>query len=271
MIPIRDNIPSRTTPYVNHAIIGICALVFFAQLREAPDEPSLVERYGMIPARISHPGQRIEIPVEQVVVPTSHGPEIRVLKREAAPNAVPALLTMLTCIFLHGGWMHFIGNMWFLYIFGDNVEDRFGHVGYALFYLGCGIAASLAHYFSGPNSTLPTIGASGAIAGVMGAYFVSYPRATVLTLLPLFIIWEMLVLPAPLFLGFWFLIQFLQGSRSMGAEEAGVAWWAHIGGFVVGAATVFILDRIHLLRPRVESVRPHSKPLEMYRITPRRW
>ncbi len=270
MIPLKDNIPSRTTPFVNHTIIGLCALVFFLQLRETKDDPSLVEKYGMIPARISHPGEPVEIPVDQVIVRTPTGPQVRLIKREAAPSAVPAPLTLLTCIFLHGGWMHFIGNMWFLYIFGDNVEDRFGHLGYVLFYLGCGIAASLAHYLTAPGSAMPTIGASGAIAGVMGAYFVSYPHARVLTLLPLFIIWEILVLPAGFFLGFWFLIQFVQGSMTMGGEGAGVAWWAHIGGFVAGVAVTLILDRLHLLRPRVDKIRPRTDHMRMYRVTPGR-
>ncbi|MGE0378145.1 MAG: rhomboid family intramembrane serine protease, partial [Planctomycetaceae bacterium] len=155
---------------------------------------------------------------------TAEGPDEEVVTRQAAPSAVPALLTMLTCIFLHGGWMHFLGNMWFLHIFGDNVEDRFGHIGYLAFYLACGTAASAAHYLTDRNSAIPTIGASGAIAGVMGAYYVSYPRAKVVTLLPLIIIWQVVVLPASLFLGIWVVIQFLQGTMSVTvAQTTGVA------------------------------------------------
>ena len=160
--------------------------------------------------------------------------------RPAAQSAVPPFLTPLTCIFLHGGWMHFLGNMWFLYIFGDNVEDRFGRWGYLLFYLASGVAASLSHLVTDPQSTVPTIGASGAIAGVMGAYLVSYPHARVLTLIPIFYIIRVEVLPAPIFLGIWFVIQLFQGVAAVtSVQTTGVAWWAHIGGFAVGAAVAW--------------------------------
>jgi membrane associated rhomboid family serine protease len=282
VIPLRDNIPSRSFPFVNYAMIAICALVFFAQLRETPGEPSLVEKYGMIPARVLHPDRPVEVPDvrERTVerrIRTPFGTEVvpvkeqEVVMRPAAPAAVPAVLTLLTCVFLHGGWMHFLGNMWFLHIFGDNVEDRFGHLGYLLFYLACGVAASLAHLLSAPNSSMPTIGASGAIAGVMGAYLVSYPHARVQAVLPIFIILQMLVLPAPVFLGIWFLMQAFQGVASIGGTEAGgVAWWAHIGGFAVGAACVWVLDRMHVLRPRNPVVRPRTEHVGSYRIVPHR-
>ena len=133
--------------------------------------------------------------------------------------------------------------MWFLYIFGDNVEDRLGHVGFALLYLGTGIFAGLAHYFSGPDSPIPTIGASGAIAGVMGAYACFYPHARVQAILPLFVIIQIFVLPAPLFLGIWFAMQTFSGLT--GGASAGVAWWAHIGGFVAGAVVALIAGRTH--------------------------
>jgi membrane associated rhomboid family serine protease len=271
MIPLRDNIPSRSTPIVNYTMVALCGLVFLAQQGDRPERPSLVERFGMIPARISRPDEPIEIVVDAQQVWTPAGIQVQVTRRTAAPSAVPPLLTLLTCIFLHGGWMHFLGNMWFLFIFGDNVEDRCGHVGYLLFYLGCGVAASLAHYLAGPESTIPTIGASGAIAGVMGAYFVSYPRAMVQTLVPLFIIWEILVLPAPLFLGIWFLLQFFQGTLSAGGVAAGgVAWWAHIGGFVVGAAVALLLGHQQWLRPKNPVIRPGTDHPRLYRVHPGR-
>lgn len=244
MIPLHDDIPSRTFPGVNYTIIGICALAFLAQLQDQPDQPSLVEKYAMIPARIQSPDAEVEIVIDHQIVHTPQGPVVEVTKRPAIPPVIPPLLTMLTCVFLHGGWMHFLGNMWFLYIFGDNVEDRFGHVGYLLFYLGCGLISSFVHYLSGPSSTIPTIGASGAIAGVMGAYFIWYPYARVHTLVPIFIFLQILILPAPLFLGIWFLLQALQGTLSITATESGgVAWWAHIGGFVAGVVAASLFGR----------------------------
>jgi membrane associated rhomboid family serine protease len=265
MIPLRDNIPYRTVPVVNYAFIATCTVVFLLQLSTSPEEPSVVERYGMIPARISNPGEPVEIKDVQLVR-TNQGLAKRVITREAAPSAVPPLWTMLTCIFLHGGWMHFLGNMWFLHIFGDNVEDRFGHFGYALFYLASGVAASLAHFVTDMNSPVPTIGASGAIAGVMGAYFVSYPKAKVVTLLPLFIIWQILVLPAAVFLGIWFVIQFFQGTLS--ASATGVAWWAHIGGFVAGGGTAWILGKAGVLRPANPAILPRTDHVRAYRVPP---
>jgi membrane associated rhomboid family serine protease len=160
--------------------------------------------------------------------------------------------------------------MWFLYIFGDNVEDRLGNAGYLLFYLGCGVAASAAHLAAGPSSPIPTIGASGAIAGVMGAYSLLYPRAKVLSAIPIFIFLEIIVLPAPLFLGVWFLLQFFQGTFSIGATQAGgVAWWAHVGGFAAGFLVAALLYAVGRTRPRVERVLPHTESVTMYRYRPR--
>jgi membrane associated rhomboid family serine protease len=250
MFPIRDNIPSRTTPVVNYAVIVICTLVFLAQVTESPDAPSLVERYGLIPVRVLHPDAPVEITVAVREVQTPTGVRLETEKRPAAPSAVSPWLTFLTCIFLHGSLMHIVGNMWFLFIFGDNIEDRFGHVGYALFYLFCGGAASLVHYLSEMSSELPTIGASGAIAGIMGAYFVWYPRAQVQTLLPIFFLIQIVVLPASLFLGLWFVFQFFEGvGFAGGTESTGVAWWAHIGGFAIGAFAALLMGRTPLTRP----------------------
>ena len=149
-------------------------------------------------------------------------------------------------MFLHGGWFHVGGNMLYLWIFGDNVEDRLGHVRFLFFYLLCGVAAGIAHIFTNPHSSAPTIGASGAIAGVLGAYFFLYPRAKVLTLLPLGIYFQIIELPAFFFLGFWLLIQSISGVASLavrGEVTGGIAWWAHIGGFVAGAALGQLLKR----------------------------
>lgn len=249
MIPLRDNIPSRTTPFIGYVVIAICVIVFLFQRQR----PEMTEQFGMIPARISNPSQPVEV-LDQKVRRTPQGPELVRFKRPAAESPVPAWLTMFTCIFLHGGWLHIIGNLWFLYVFGDNVEDRFGHVEFVLVYVGCGLAASAAHYLANPESTMPTIGASGAIAGVMGAYFVLYPRAQVLTLVPIFIIFYTLVLPAPIFLGIWFLFQFFEGTMSLHAgQQTGVAWWAHIGGFAAGAAVAWLTGGTRFQRPPVET------------------
>jgi membrane associated rhomboid family serine protease len=211
MIPLRDVIPSRTFPFFTVAFIVLNCLAFFYEL-------SLSERaleqfifvYGVVPARFD-------------------------------------VLSVFTSMFLHGGWAHFLGNMLFLWIFGDNVEDRLGHVRYVVFYLLCGVAAVIAHVYMNPASTVPTIGASGAIAGVMGAYFFLYPHSRVLALVPLFIVFEIIEVPAILFLGIWFLMQFFYGVGSLGtrtaAEAGGVAFWAHIAGFVAGVAGVLVLRK----------------------------
>jgi membrane associated rhomboid family serine protease len=252
MIPIRDNIPPRTFPFVNYTMIALCSIVFLFQLLEG-DGSSMVERYGMIPARVVHPDQKIEI-IQQQLIQTPYGIQRQTITKVAEPSAVAPWLTLLTCVFLHGGWMHILGNLWVLHIFGDNVEDRLGHLGYTIFYLFCGVAASATHLMLGPESTIPTIGASGAIAGVMGAYFLLYPNAKVLSALPIFFYLHMMVLPAPIFLGLWFILQFYQGTFS-GGTGGGVAWWAHVGGFVAGVAIAGVLKATHVAAPPVEERR----------------
>ena len=209
MIPLRDVIPSRTTPYVTVTIIVVNALVFVFELRlPLTDRARFIEVYGIVPASV-------------------------------------ASLSLLTSMFLHGGWLHFLGNMLYLWIFGDNVEDRVGHGRFIVFYLTCGLAATLAQVVSNSTSVVPMVGASGAIAGVMGAYFVLFPRSRVLTLLPLFIFWKLIEVPAILFLGFWFLLQLLSGVGSVGAGQdvSGIAFWAHIAGFTTGAVAIFFFRR----------------------------
>ena len=209
MIPIRDVIPSRTFPFFTIVFIVANTLVFLFELSLSDQElEALVRLYGVVPARFNW-------------------------------------LPVVTSMFLHGNWLHFLGNMLYLWIFGDNVEDRLGHIRFVLFYLFCGAAAAGVHVLINPASSVPTIGASGAIAGVMGAYFVMYPRSRVLALLPLFIFWELIEVPAIIFLGFWFLMQFFSGVGSLVAdasvEGGGIAFWAHVAGFVAGMLAVGVL------------------------------
>ncbi len=265
MIPLRDNIPSRTVPVVNYTMIGLCAVVFLAQLADESDgRAELVERYGMVPMRVMQPGEPVQI--QEVI---QEGQQVRQITREILSPPFTPWLTLLTCIFLHGGWMHFLGNVWILFIFGDNVEDRIGHLGYLMFYLACGLIASGAHLLFNFNSPIPTIGASGAIAGVMGSYFLLYPHGRVLTLIPIVFLIQIIELPAPVFLGIWFLLQFFQGtiaaigSVTSGLPTGGVAWWAHIGGFAAGFAITYVLRAVGETTTPVEARR--SVPRGRYR------
>ncbi len=243
MIPLRDNIPSRTTPFVNYAIIALCSIAFAFQVTSPDGGGRIAEQYGMVPLRVSD-SDAIAVVKQQVAVRDQLGRTgVATVDRELAPTPIAPWMTVITCMFLHGGWMHFLGNMWFLYIFGDNVEDRLGHVGFSLAYLGTGIAAGLSHLATDPASPIPTIGASGAIAGVMGAYAWLYPHAKVQAVLPIIIFLQVFVVPAPIFLGIWFAIQTFSG---LSAASTGVAWWAHIGGFVAGALVAIAVGRAHL-------------------------
>lgn len=254
MIPIRDNIPPRTFPVVNYSVIALCSLVFLTQLGDqVGDESSLVDKFGMIPALVRNPDQPIR--VQEKYREPEQG-QVIVIERTIAAT-IPPWLTLLTCCFLHGGWMHFLGNMWFLHIFGDNVEDRLGHIGFVLFYAASGVLASIAHFVTNPESTVPTIGASGAIAGVMGAYSVLYPKSQVQSIVPIFGFIQFMVIPAPWFLGIWFVMQLFQGAAAITAQATtGVAWWAHIGGFVVGMAVAAFLRAVGETSPPVEQRRP---------------
>jgi membrane associated rhomboid family serine protease len=266
MIPLRDNIPPRTFPFVNYSIIAICVVVFLGQLADTADgTDQLVDNLGMIPARVFHPDEPITVQ-QQVLVRTPFGVKKEILERDLPALPFSPWLTLFTCIFLHGGWMHVIGNMWFLHIFGDNVEDRLGHFSYLLFYVGCGIAASIAHLVLNASSTMPTIGASGAIAGVMGAYLYLYPRANVVTLVPIIFFLQVIVVPAPVFLIIWFAMQFFEGTFAITSQNTGgVAWWAHIGGFAAGLVVAWLLEQIHQLRPPVQELRPNTQRPTVYR------
>jgi membrane associated rhomboid family serine protease len=217
MIPIRDTIPSKNYPVVNNTIIGINVVVYLVQISLVPDLNRFVYIYGLVPARYSIP---------QITSYFTTGQQF---------------FSLLSFMFLHGGFWHLLGNMWFLYIFGDNVEDRLGPLRYIVFYLLCGITSGLSHLIFNLNSNMPTIGASGAIAGVMGAYLILHPNAKILTLIPIIFIPWFVEIPAFFFLGLWFVLQFISATGSIG----GIAWWGHIGGFIFG----IILLKIMLLLP----------------------
>ena len=202
MFPVSDVIPSRTTPFVTIGLIALNALAFLLELsldQRALQE--LVQTFGIVPAAFTWPA-------------------------------------VVTSMFLHAGWLHVLGNMLYLWIFGDNVEDRLGHARYLMFYLFCGAVAALGQTAINPHSLVPMIGASGAVAGVMGAYFVLYPHSRVLTAVFIVFFLDLIEIPAIFFLAIWFLMQFFSGVGSLGAEAAagGVAFWAHVAGFAAGAA-----------------------------------
>ena len=211
MIPLRDENPSRSAPVVNVAIIALNAAAFVYELMLGPELKPFMYEWGVVPQRL-----------------------VLALRFHEEPLVWPGL-TLFTSMFLHGGWAHLIGNMWYLWIFGDNVEDRLGHVRYLLFYVVGGLVAAGLQVFTALGSELPLVGASGAIAAVLGAYLVMYPRARVITLIPFFPFFHVTALPAVLVLGLWIVFQFFSGALALAWNAAGgVAWWAHIGGFVFG-------------------------------------
>jgi len=218
MIPLKDTIPSRTVPFINYTIILINLLCFLYQLSLGPHLEKFLYAWGFVPAQFFAPLSIGHLHLSQRILP------------------------LFTSMFLHGGWLHFLGNMLYLYIFGDNVEDRLGHARYLLFYLLCGVLAASAHLITNHDSRLPTIGASGAIAGVMGAYFFLYPYARVVTLIFIVFFFDIVEIPAFFFLAFWFIFQFLSGTiiATRDAMSGGVAWWAHIGGFLAGILLLFV-------------------------------
>jgi len=218
LIPIRDLNPRRTFPVVTILLIAANVLVFLFELSLGPRLERFLMAAAFIPARAFH---------------------------EGGAGLVPEVTSALLSMFLHGGWMHLLGNMLFLWIFGDNVEDRLGHVRFLVFYILCGYAATFAHAFFNASSTMPAIGASGAISGVLGAYLFLFPNARIVTLVWLFIFIRFIEIPALVFLPFWFLMQFLSGVASLRAANPaaaeGVAWFAHIGGFIAGPLLLLLL------------------------------
>jgi membrane associated rhomboid family serine protease len=217
VIPLRDNIPSRRFPIVNTGLIVLNVLIFLFETVALGSEPlhRFTYTWGLVPADFWQVG------------------------------GLRSWITLFSSMFLHGGWWHLISNMLALYIFGDNIEDRVGHVLYLVFYLLGGVAAGGAHLVAYAQSTIPTVGASGAIAGVLGAYLVLYPRARVLTLVPIFYFLRLIEIPALVYLGFWFISQLFNGLFALTAadvfQSGGVAWWAHIGGFVFGLAVIRLI------------------------------
>jgi membrane associated rhomboid family serine protease len=216
MLPLRDDQPSYSTPWVNGFLIGLNLLIFLGEATLDPRSLELLLRqFGVVPSHVS-----------------------AFLSGSPRYSLLAVALPFFTSMFLHGSWMHVIGNMWFLYIFGDNVEDYLGHFMYLVFYLLVGLIAMAAQVAVNPHSTVPTLGASGAIAGVLGAYFIVYPRARVLTWFFVFVVW----VPAWIILGYWFVLNFLSGTATSLAVHrqnmGGVAFWAHVGGFASGALLV---------------------------------
>ncbi len=209
MIPLRDTIQSKNYPIVNTGIIMLNVVIYLVELAQGQGLDRFIFIYGLIPARYSVPEMGSQFSFGQQA------------------------FSFLSFMFIHGGFWHLLGNMWSLYIFGDNVEDRLGSLRYLVFYLLCGWVSGLSHLLTNWNSQIPTIGASGAIAGVMGAYLILYPRSRILTLIPIFFIPYFIEIPAFFFLGIWFLLQFLSAAGTYG-QSGGIAWWAHIGGFVFG-------------------------------------
>ncbi len=242
MIPIRDAVRSNHFPLVNSLIIGLNGIAFLWQMAQGSHLREALFLFGVVPVRYSDPSV------------ASHF------------TSFQQLLPFLTSLFLHGGFLHIIGNMWFLYIFGDNIEDRLGHIRYLLFYLLSGISAGLIHLMTNWNSSIPTIGASGAIAGVMGAYLILYPRAKILTLIPIFFFFQFIEIPAFVFLGYWLLLQMISAGLTR-SDVGGVAWWAHIGGFIAGIVIFKILDFI----PRIglnDAIRQYTEKRSTPRLQP---
>jgi len=219
VVPLRDDNPTAVTPYVTYGLIAANVLVFLFELSLPPQQlDTFFHLAAVVPRELSASFAGISV-----------------------NQPVPEWATLISSQFLHGGFLHLAGNMWFLWIFGNNVEDRLGHWRYLFFYLACGILATLAQWFFSQTSGIPSLGASGAIAGVLGAYVLRFPQIEVLTLIPLGIFFTTLRVPAVFFLGFWFIQQALYGITSLqartniGMESGGIAYWAHAGGFVVGA------------------------------------
>jgi len=229
LLPLRDDNPTQIWPVMTVSLITINVLVFLYQLTLGPQEGQLfIYQFGAIPAAV--------------------------LGNDSLPSdmiAIPATMSVLTSMFLHGGFMHLIGNMLYLWIFGNNVEDAMGHIRFLLFYLLTGVAASMTHFMMDVDSTIPTIGASGAISGILGAYILLYPRAQVYVLVFIIIFVRMMYVPAGMVLGFYFVLQIFQGVSTLGQEGGGVAWFAHIGGFIAGLILVGVFKKrnFHFFNP----------------------
>ncbi|GJQ60261.1 MAG: rhomboid family intramembrane serine protease [Candidatus Scalindua sp. AMX11] len=222
MIPLRDKNPSNVVPYVTIGIIVVNIVMFFVEISLETNLDGFLRNYGVVPSKF-----------------------IGDVSGDRA-TFIATFFPLFSYMFLHGGVVHLLGNIWYLWIFGDNIEDELGHFKYLCFYLFCGIVASLVHLVFNSASEVPCIGASGAIAGVLGAYTVAFPYARVVTIIPFLFIWPIFELPAMVVLGFWFVIQFFNGAVSITASTSSgsVAWWAHIGGFISGIGTFYFLRKL---------------------------
>jgi membrane associated rhomboid family serine protease len=219
LIPLRDENPPAIVPVVTRALIGVNLAIFLYESVLGPGLTGFLLEWGFTPVKLTLAARYGDLPL------------------------LPAAAPVFTSMFLHGSWSHVLGNMWYLWIFGDNVEDAFGHFGFLVFYLGCGVVATLLHYLVVPMATIPTVGASGAIAAVLGAYILKFPRARVLTMLPIFPFFQVVPLPAFLVLGLWFLFQFILGVGALGSYAGGgVAFWAHVGGFLAGLTVMWAVQ-----------------------------
>lgn len=227
MIPIRDRNPSGTFPYVTIGIIIVNIFVFLYELSLGQDLGAFLHQYGVVPVKVTRYFQASDL------------------------TSIDTFFPFISSTFLHGGFIHLIGNMWFLWIFGDNIEDKLGHVKYLVFYILCGTIASSVHVFFNSHSEIPCIGASGSIAAVLGAYMITFPRARVTTVVPIFFFLQIIELPAVIVLGFWFVIQFFSGTVSLteSPSGAGVAWWAHVGGFVSGIILFYVIRKLFVTKP----------------------
>ena len=224
MIPLRHTLPRSSPPYITRALVTLNVTVFLAQFFMGSRAETLILLFGFIPARLTNPSM-------------------------FGYQWWEVAITLVTSLFLHGGFVHLFGNLIYLWVFGDAVEDALGHVSYLLFFIACGVVGSLAHTIVFAKSTIPSIGASGSIAGVLGAFLVLRPHARIVTLFPLVVYWAMAELRAAYFLPIWFLMQFFNGFLSLTSaratqEVAGVAWWAHVGGFLFGAAFAAIYRKM---------------------------
>jgi len=223
MIPLRDKNPSGTFPLITVFLIIINVVVFIYQLSLRGNITSFFHHYALIPANNVFWGESPRM------------------------SRAPVLFPFFTSMFLHGGWLHVFGNMWYLWIFGDNIEDRLGHVRCLIFYFLCGIGAAVTHVALNPHSIAPCVGASGAIAGVLGAYLICFPFARVVTLVPIFFYFTVIELPAIILLAFWFVLQFFSGTLSIAATAqtggSGIAWWAHVGGFIMGMVLINLFPK----------------------------
>jgi len=260
MFPFGDTIPTKRWAIVTYCLVAINALSFL-WLESLPERKQLLTtaQWGFVPARVEQLANRqkiVEVQIGQrprvfLGVPMGVQPIVARLR----PDPPQILASTITCMFLHGSWWHLIGNMWFLLIFGDNIEDRLGHALFAVFYLVGGLAATAFHWAIDPASTMPILGASGAIAAVLGGYAVTYPHARIRTLIIMIFV-TVIELPAYLFLIFWFGVQLFSGLGAMGGQmDGGVAWWAHVGGFIAGAAAMPLLS---LIVPRDDAASPHT-------------